>query len=412
MLLTGCGAPLADAVERDLDRGGTVASALARIEQGDAAERDEARRRVALATLEAAARAGDARSRDRAFAAFAQLGSVGEARLERLATADDADLASRARVALASRGRRGPRQALAPDLASDDDVRLARALSVLGDEVDTQRLVVLLERTSPDVRRAAAGALVGRSLGGDAERLFEIARRDPSPGVRAAACRAVVRDPASAERVLAFLADETDASAFGGCIAAVVAALPPAAVVARLDALPTSLDERALSVVRAASGARSDDVRAALLARLPAWLASERPSIRASLVNALPEGLVPEPSLGLEARLGAETVVVVRVALAARLLRVAATHELAVAALAPLASLETVDGIEAAALLRSAGRAEATTLLRARLGATDPTLRAAAARALVGDAETAALAALLVDADEGVRLAAAVSILR
>lgn len=412
VLLVGCGAPLADAVQRDLDRGGAVQDALARIERGEASERDEARRRVALAAIEAAARTDDPRSRDRAFAAFAQVGAVAEPRLERLSNGDDADLASRARVALAARGRRSARRALAPDLESADDVRLARALSVLGDEVATERLVSLLENTSPDVRRAAASALVGRPLGGASERLFEIARRDPEPSVRASACRAVVREAASAERVLVFLADERDAGAYGPCVAAVAARLASSAVVAELAALPTSLDERSLALVRAAFGVRSDDVRDSLLAHLPAWLASERPSIRAALVNALPEGLVPSPSLGLVARLGAEPVVVVRIALAARLVRVPTTRDAAVASLVELAPLETVDGVEAAALLRTAGRAEGTTRLRERLASSDPTIRAAAARALVGDAETAPLAALLVDADEGVRLAAAVSILR
>lgn len=412
VLLVGCGAPLADAVQRDLERGGSVEDALARIERGEAAERDEARRRVALAAIEAAARADEPRSRDRAFAAFAQLGAVAEPRLERLSNGEDADLASRARVALAARGKRSARRALAPELESTDDVRLARALSVLGDEVATERLVSLLESTSPDVRRAAASALVGRPLASAAERLFEIARRDPAAVVRASACRAVVRDAASAERVLVFLADERDAGAYGPCVGAVAARLAPSVVVAELATLPTSLDERSLALVRVALGLRSDEVRDALLAQLPAWLASERPSIRAALVNALPESLVPSPSLGLVGRLEAERVVVVRIALAARLVRVPTTREAAVATLMELAPLETVDGVEAAELLRTAGRAEGTTRLRERLSATDPTIRAAAARALVGDPDTAQLAALLVDADEGVRLAAAVSILR
>lgn len=373
--------------------------------------------RVAEALLAREARSQDRVTRRGAVAELAMAGAAGRPLLERLAWAPGPPHVE-ALEALARRGDTHAERWLR-GLVDDDDPEV-RAAAVLGLDVRLDRALLLAAMTDPHPRaRALAAERLGRAAPDSVARraLEDAARLDPDVGVRATAVRALgsfgreavgalldqLGAPEPSLRLAAVTAlCQADRDAARGLVGTLLARPASSAAVEAARWLAATAPQ--------ATGHRDVDAEATLRQAL----ASHDPALRAQAGVALaswPDAASFGPAV--QEALSAETDDGVRLALARALLQTEAGRAHALEALRALArASQTMDGLQAAALLAAAGDAEAPGWIAPFLGRAEPSLRQAAARAIARDAgRPDEVRALLRDADVQVRLAAAGALL-
>ena len=371
--------------------------------------------RVAALLLELEAMETDPARRRAAVQALASAGEPGRASLSRLL---DGPRPARleAMIALARRGDSSARHYLR-GLADSSDAE-ERSASVLGMDGIEDRALLLERLVAPEreARQVEADRLVDGAPDADVgNALARVARVDPEPGVRAAACRSLgAFDELGVDVLRERLSDEA-ASVRLAAVEALTRASPARAreILGPLLAMPPSPQgieaARLLSTPSEEGAALDADALAFLRSALHAPDAGLRAQAGVALVGLRDATPFRDD---LSAALARAVDATAKLSLARALLRVGSDGDARRALTEPLSHGDGMSAVQAAVALAELGDDDAKTALTAFLVREDAAVRRVAARGLAREANRPeALRPALDDADASVRIAAAGGIL-
>ncbi|MCB9612138.1 MAG: HEAT repeat domain-containing protein [Sandaracinus sp.] len=374
---------------------------------------------VAGLLLELEALSDDPARRDAALIQLELAGNAGLPALRRIGRSEGITLArARALEALVKRRDSEARAFLYALLDVDDPAILAEAVAALQNDEEA-RMLTLAAHASPEVRRAAALRLAARRDSVAAlDALVGLARVDPEPRVREAACRALGSFGAAAVERLRERLGDPDPSVRQTVVRALVQADRGAAIpiITPLLGLPPS--PASIEAARVLAYVGPEEIRDETGETALQWLisvlshpdANLRSTAAIALVSVAPTGA---PLAALREALSREEDRGVRLGLARALLPSDDddTHP-ARDALHDLIEERDMPGVQAAALLAERDDAAGVAALEATLGSEEALLRGVAARALARGAHLPdAVLPALRDPEPSVRIQAAGGVL-